>query len=107
LLRETSTFTKCKMTGARIIPGMPMSFSPMTRPRSVNHIGLLIRLPMILEFRNYSPLCRITRNIRAAKAIWGLMVRPIPTMSVLLKRLPTMGNMPKRKVSPITTVTNG
>jgi hypothetical protein len=44
-----------------------------------------------------------TKNTRAANAIFGETVKPIPTMTVLLIRLPTTGISPHRNVMPTTT----
>ena len=95
------------MTGARIIPGIPISFSPRISPSSVSQMGFLMRSPMILLLRKYSSLWMTTRKLSAPRAIFGEMVKLMLTMTVLLTRLPMTGSRPQRKVTPMTTTACG
>ena len=95
------------MIGARIMPGTPINFSPRIRPSNVSQTGFLMRSPMILLLRKYSNLWMTTRKMSAASAILGEMVKLMPTMMVLLIRLPTTGSRPQKNVMPMTTAAYG
>ena len=80
-----------------------MSRSPRIRAINVSQTGLRMRSPMILLFNKYSSLWITTRKTSAEIANFRDIVNAKKTMIVLLRRLPTIGTSPQRKVTAMSS----